>query len=135
MIPSLHVGFLIRRIDNVMRKVNDNVIILLRRHVRHRQFYAVRVGACDIHVRREFDGFAVQFVKPFVSCGVIGEFNNVVIIIVPIHTTQLDYRVWRPNIVIENVAVLTVYARIRIGERRCVLQMRKVHIVPFYIRK
>ena len=135
MIACLHVGFLIWRIDNVTRKINDNVIILLRRHVRYGQFYAVRVGARDIHVRCQLDGFAVQFVKPCISCGIIGEFHDVVIIIVPIHAAQLDYRVWRPNIVIENVAVLLVYARIRIGERRCILQMWKVHIAPFHIRK
>lgn len=99
----------------------------MRRHVGHGQFYAVRVGACNVHVRCQFDGFAVQFVKPRVACDVIGEFHDVVVIIVPIHMTQLDYSVRCPNIVIENVAVLLVYARVRAGERRCVLQMWEVH--------
>lgn len=133
MIACLHVGFLIRRIDNIMRKINDNVIIPLRRHIRYGQFYTVRIGACDIHVSCKLDGFAVQFVKPCVPCGVIREFHYIMIIIVPINAAQLYHRVWRPNVVVENIAVLFVHARIRIGELRCVLQMWKVHIISFHI--
>ena len=63
------------------------------------------------------------------------EFHNVVVIVVPVHATQLDCCVWRPNIVIENVAVLSVYARVRIGKRRSILQMWEIHIISFFIRK
>ena len=87
MIACLHVGLLIRRIYNIMRKINDNVIIPLRRHVRYGQFYTVRIGACDIHVRCELDSPAGQRVEPCIPCDVIREFHDIMIIIVPVHAT------------------------------------------------
>lgn len=111
-----------------MCKINDNVIIPLRRHIRYGQFYTVRIGARDIHVSRKLDGFGGQFVKPCVPCGIVREFHDIMIIIVPVHATQLYYRVWRPNIVIENVAILLIHMRVGTGKRCRVLQMWKIHI-------